>query len=278
MKPVLPASLFNVPICHMSYRCALMLDEERVFYESSSGHFAHFPAVADANDKRMSLFKGRMAGLVRWAAAHGCMIDFLTLTVADPSTMDIDVLNKLMNFMRARFKRAGLPFKYAWVLEPQMRRYEDTGVLAPHWHIAIACPVGSLPNVEFRESAPRGQKYHMLSDGRVIKQSELYKCWGYGQMLCQPARTGVMEYMAKYMAKALEFAGVFGHRFGSSMMTWWKVSRWAFECAYEFYRAGMDILHVSFTSGNSARLLHLKVTDGRTMEFYTIPSPWIRVQ
>jgi len=254
-----------------------MLDDERVFYDASSGHFARFPGQIDANSKRMSLFKGRMAALVRWAAAHGCMIYFLTLTVGDPSTMNVLVLKKLMNFMRARFKAAGLPFDYCWVLEPQMRRFEDTGVLAPHWHIAIACPVGSLPHVEFRQSAPRGQKYHLVSDGRVIKQSELYKCWGYGQMLCQPARTSVMDYMAKYMAKALEFAGVFGHRFGSSVLSWWKISRWAFDCAYEFYRAGMDVLRVSFTTGDVARIAHIKVTDGITMEIYNVLSPWRRV-
>ena len=254
-----------------------MLDDERVYYDVSSGHIARFPGQIDVNSKRMSLFKGRMVGLVRWAAAHGCMIDFLTLTVGDPSTMNVLVLNKLMNFMRARFKAAGMPFDYCWVLEPQMRRYEDTGVLAPHWHIAIACPVCSLPNVEFRESAPRGQKYHLVSDGRVIKQSELYKCWGYGQLLCQPARTSVLDYMAKYMAKALEFAGVFGHRFGSSMLGWWKVSQWAFECVYAFYEAGMDILRVSFTRGDVARIAHIKVTDGVTMETYPVLSPWRRV-
>jgi len=254
-----------------------MLDDERVYCDVSSGHFARFPGQIDANSKRKSVFKGRMSGLVRWAAAHGCMIYFLTLTVADPSSMNVLVLKKLMNFMRARFKAAGLPFDYVWVLEPQMRRYEDTGVLAPHWHIAIACPVGSLPNVEFREHAPRGLQFHIISDGRVIKQSELHRCWGYGVMLCQPARTSVMDYMAKYMAKALEFGGVFGHRFGSSMLSWWKISRWAFECVYEFYSAGFDVLRVWFTRGDVARLAHIKVTDGITMEIYNVLSPWRRV-
>jgi hypothetical protein len=253
-----------------------MLDEERVYYDTGSGHVARFPGQVDANSKRMSLFKGRMTGLVRWAAAHGCMIYFLTLTVGDPSAMNVLVLNRLMNFLRARFKAAGLPFDYVWVLEPQMRRYEHTGVLAPHWHIAIACPVGSLPNVEYLERA--AQHYHVISDGRVVKQLELFNHWSYGQTLCQPARTSVSEYMAKYMAKALEFPGVFGHRFGSSMLGWWKVSRWAFECVYAFYQAGMDILRVSFTRGDVGRLAHIKVTDGVTMEIYKVPSPWIRVQ
>lgn len=87
-----------------------------------------------------------------------------------------------------------------------------------------------------------------------------------------------MDYMAKYMKKALELPGLFGHRFGSSVLTWWKISRWAFECVSEFYRAGIDILRVSFTRGDISRLLHFTVTDGLTIETYKVPSPWKRVQ
>jgi hypothetical protein len=252
-----------------------MIDEERVYINRNSGKICRYAGKSetfDGNQKRLSLFKGRMQGLVRWAEAHRCKIYFLTLTVKDPSTMDFKVLNQLMNYLRWRYKRVNMPFHYVWVLEPQMKRYEDSGVLAPHWHIAIACPEASLPNVEYLPSAI--QHYHLIADGTVVKQAELYKHWGYGQTLCAPSRGSVMDYMAKYMKKALELPGLFGHRFGSSVFTWWKISRWAFECVREFYQAGMDILHVSFTRGDLARLLHIKITDGVTMESYAIESPW----
>ena len=252
-----------------------MSDEMRVYANVESGKFVCYEAVQGADDRRMSLFKGRMRGLVRYAEAARVRVSFLTLTVRDPSTMDLKVLNGLMSYMRWRFR--GQPFRYVWVLEPQMRRYEESGVLAPHWHIAIACAEGSLPNVQYRPAARIGKRYDLVSDGLVISQAELYKRWGNGQMLCQPSRGSVMEYMAKYMAKALAMAGLFGHRFGSSMMTWWRIAAWAFDCVQLFYRAEMDIVQVWFTRGDLGRLLHFKVTDGVTMETYNVLSPWRRV-
>jgi hypothetical protein len=181
-----------------------------------------------------------------------------------------------MSFLRARFARKGLLFRYKWVLEPQETRYEETGVLAPHWHIAVAVPPGTLPNVEYLPAAARGHKYHLISDGSVVKQRDLFKFWGYGQELCQPAYGSLVKYMMKYVMKALDIDGL-GRRIGGSMMLWWRVARWAFECVYEFYAAGVDVLRVWFTSGDVARLLHFKVTDGVTMETYNVESPWHRV-
>jgi hypothetical protein len=256
-----------------------MADGERVLVNRFSGKVMEFGGDAfDPASHRLSLFKGRMVGLVRWAEANRCEVYFVTLTVRDPSTMDTLVLNGLMSFLRWRFTRANMPFRYVWVLEPQMSRYEETGVLAPHWHIAIACPMGALPDVQYLKAQPIGKRYHLVADGLVVKQSELYKRWGNGQTLCQPARGSVMDYMAKYMAKALAVAGLFGHRFGSSMMTWWRVSQWAFDCIRLFWLANMDVLRVWFTRGDKGRILHFQVTDGEMMECYDVPSPWVAME
>jgi len=255
-----------------------MVDGERVYVDVTSGKLCRFPGQSggwDNGAKRLGLFDARMDGLLRWAAAHNCRMYFLTLTVRDPSTMDLLPLNRLMNFLRWRFRRANMPFAYLWVLEPQLKRYGKYGVMAPHWHIAIACPEGALPDVEFRENCRR--HWRIRADGRVVKQSELLKHWGYGVTYCAYAKGDAKHYMAKYMMKALLFAGLWGHRFGSSVLGWWKVSKWAYECVRQFWDAGCDILRVWFTRGDVARLLHFTVTDGVTMESYNVVSPWRRM-
>jgi hypothetical protein len=250
---------------------------ERVYQNEWSGESCRFSGVSDANSRRMSAFRGRMAGLLRWAQVNKCMVYFLTLTVGNVGTMNVLMLNGLMSFMRWRFKAKGMPFRYVWVLEPQMQRYEETGIMAPHWHIAIACPFGALPNVEFREKAPPGQKYHLVSDGTVVKQRELYERWGHGQTLCAFARRDPMGYMAKYMEKALEEVGLWGHRFGSAVMGWWKIAKWAFEVLLLFWSSESDILRVWFSRGIDRRILNFTCTDGAVMERYSFPSPWVRL-
>lgn len=257
--------------------------EERVYRNWQSGKIVSF----DGDDgglggqkgltlqKRLSTFKARLVGLQRWSDANGCTVYFLTLTLAKANWSN-RTLNRYMNFLRARFKRRGLPFKYEWVLELQEQRYEETGVAARHWHMAVACPLGSLPNVEYLPHAAAGHHYHLKSDGFVVKQAELFKYWGYGQELCEVAYGSLVHYLSKYLVKNLE-SGDLGRRFGGSMLLWWRVSLWAYEVIREFYDAGFDVLKVWFTRGDEARLLHFKVTDGVTMEFYNVVSPWRRV-
>lgn len=259
-----------------------MSDEKRVYRSWQSGQVLEFSGDswvdghALAIKKRKDNFKAGLVGLQRIAESKGLMVYFLTLTMGTP-VWGNRTINRYMSFLRARFARKGLPFYYKWVLEPQESRFEETGILAPHWHMAIAVPPGTLPNVEYLPAAARGHKYHLISDGSVVKQAELFKYWGYGQELCQPARGSLVDYLGKYLGKALDGDNL-GHRIGGSMLLWWRIPRWAFECVYEFYSAGFDILKWKFTRGDVARLLHFRVTDGRTMETYKVLSPWRRVQ
>jgi hypothetical protein len=228
-----------------------------------------------AGAKRMATFKARCKGLERFASDNGLTVYFLTLTLKSDSG-EMRMLNRFLNWLRARFKRHGMKIGYLWVLEPQEKRYERTGILARHWHIAIACAMGALPNVEYLPNAVK--HYHMISDGSVVKEAELHKYWGFGQELCSLAQRSLSDYLGKYMEKNLKELLDLGRRFGSSMLLWWRISRWAYEVVREFWAAGLDVLKVWFTRGDAARLLHFKVTDGVTMEFYTIPSPWRRVE
>lgn len=259
-----------------------MTDEKRVYIDTSTGKFAEFADDSYLNQDELNMkrrkgkAKARVGGLVRFAEANHCIIYFYTLTLRKAEITPCR-LNKHMNFMRSRFKAAGLPFKYVWVEEIQEKRYGKYGEESPHWHMAIAAPVGSLPNVEFIEQAPPGQKYHMISDGRLIKQNELYKQWGYGQELCQIAKGSLWSYLSKYLMENLKEHAYMGRRFGSSMLTWWTISQWAFDCVHEFWIANLDVIKTWFTHENDVRLLHFKVTDGMTMETYKVPSPWKRV-
>lgn len=117
----------------------------------------------------------------------------------------------------------------------------------------------------------------MIFDGFVVKQRELYKFWGYGQELCQLGYGSIVGYLEKYVGKNVEEYGELGRRFGSSVLGWWAVARWAFECVREFWAAGLDVVKVRFCRSELGRLLYVTVTDGVTMECYRVPSPWVRV-
>jgi len=253
--------------------------EKRLFRNFQSEELIGFDEVGNSHEsaikKRKDSCKAGLRALQRFADAHGLQIYFLTLTMGNP-VWGVRTLNRYMSFLRGRFARKGLLFKYKWVLEPQETRFDETGVLAPHWHIAVAALAGTLPNVEYLGAAPRKHRYHLISDGSVVKQRDMFKYWSYGQELCQPARGSLVDYLMKYVTKGLGIDGL-GRRIGGSMLLWWRIAEWAFECIYEFYSMGLDVLKWRFSRGDIARLLHFTVTDGLTMETYKVLSPWRRV-
>lgn len=254
-----------------------MSESLRVYLNTQTGKPVAFDTIDGPNEKRMALFKARMKGLLRYAQDQHSIIYLLTLTVGNPDKVDIRMLNKFMTHLRWRFSQRHQPFRYVWVLEPQLQRYGDTGILAPHWHIAIACRPQALPNVIYRSTAPTGQRYDLITDGLTVTQRELYRWWGYGQMLCQPARGPVTAYMAKYMSKNLTAEAFFGHRFGSSFMSWWKFPQWAFDVLLMFWTASLDIMHARIVTGETGRDLRFRVTDGASMDIYKVTSPYVRV-
>jgi len=162
-------------------------------------------------------------------------IYFLTLTLSDKNLQVCNKnLNKFIQFLRINFSRAGVPFYYIWVVELQMKRYYKYGKLARHWHFVILVPVGSLPDVEFRlDKVPH---YKVLKEGSIIKNSELIKRWGYGQVFCKPAWSkNIYGYLGKYLEKQSQKGNGSGspfalasRRFGSSNFGYYAYPKWAY--------------------------------------------------
>jgi hypothetical protein len=165
----------------------------------------------------------------------GFQVYFLTLTLSDEnlSTVNRD-LNKFVTFLRTRFKRAGVQFWYTWVVELQKRRYKKSGKAALHWHFAIVCPVGSLPDVCFRQKIK--PHYLLKQDGAVVSQADLFARWGKGQVFCMKAYSNkVYGYLSKYFTKEYEKLEGYNltwsslRRWGSSQLTYYRFPEWGFD-------------------------------------------------
>jgi len=244
-----------------------------VFRNVSSGEFFASDGVA----RRGSKFRDRLKALKRKAAAENMQVYFLTLTLST-SHMDVESaqLNRFLSWLRGRFQAHGGKLYYAWVLEYQMRRYVQYGDLVRHWHIAIAVPLGWLPDVKYVPHAVR--HYQVQSEGLVVRSIELFKRWGLGQVLCVKARGNLAAYLGKYLEKNLG-GGDYGSRmFSSSVFRWWSFPAWAFSVVQECFVGGLDIVRAVLGRGEDGRELQLSVTDGRELNSMVIRSPWRLVE
>lgn len=129
-------------------------------------------------------------------------------------------------------EREGLPWAYVWAVELQKRRYLKRGVLALHWHFAIACQEGCLPDVEFRPD--KRPHYRIKREGELVTVRELWSRWGRGHVFCMRAySSGVYGYLSKYFAK--DYEALEGYkpewatlrRFGSSQLGHYAYPEWA---------------------------------------------------
>jgi len=164
----------------------------------------------------------------------GYRVYFLTFTLGDDVSVQSRELDKILKFLRMRFKRAGHSFWYAWVIELQYQRYLKFGKAALHWHFAVIAPAGSLPHVRFNANAPRGYKYVVVREGSVVTALELKQFWGRGQTFCCEALGRIEKYLGKYLTKddALLSSGEFPQfdgfrRFGSSQLGRERLPDWA---------------------------------------------------
>lgn len=249
-----------------------MYDEQQLFQNGLSGE----SFLVDALSRRGSAFKNRLKALKRHAVAENLSVYFLTLTLST-SHMDVEslALDRFFRWLSARFKARGQKLWYAWVLEYQMKRYAQYGDLVRHWHIAIAAPVGWLPDVKYVQDAVR--HYQVQSEGLVVRSIELYRKWGYGQCLCCLGRGDLQQYLVKYLEKNLD-GGVSGSRmFSSSVMRWWSFPAWAFGVIEECFIGGLEILKARVCKGEGGRVLRLWVSDGAECNRLVVKSPWVRV-
>ena len=198
---------------------------------SKSGDVVEIDASPGA--RSLYRFKRICKGLDRLVALFGLQVYFLTLTLSDENldTVNSD-LNKFLDWLRVRFKRSGAKFYYVWAVELQKKRYRKYGKLALHWHFAIVCRRGALPDVEFRQNAR--VKYHVKTDGDIVTAAELFERWGRGQIFCMMAYSQkVYGYLSKYFTKEYEKLDGYNpewaklRRFGSSQLGKFAYPDWA---------------------------------------------------
>jgi hypothetical protein len=157
----------------------------------------------DSGSRRVYRFKRMCGAFMDIATELDLSIYFLTFTLrTESSTTITKEISKILDVLKHRFKRSGLPMFYVWVVELQKKRYKRTGVKALHWHIALAVPDGSMPDVEFVQSARI--HYRVRSEGSVVDSAWLFKRWGRGQVLSMLANTGVFGYLVKYLEKDMD--------------------------------------------------------------------------
>lgn len=179
----------------------------------------HIEVSRDPLSQSLYRFRCRFRGLQRYCLANGCVCWFLTLTLRDEEAAALhSSLNRFIQFLRDRFRRACLPFAYIWVADVQRKRYARYGVKALHWHFAIAAPSGSLPHVE---CDGWHRNFWLVQDGSVVQNDDLIREWGKGIVWCQPARDpqGLGRYLMRYLKKGFSSDWPSGlRRFGSSRL------------------------------------------------------------
>jgi hypothetical protein len=248
-----------------------MVSSDQVFRNRVSGEMFVGQGLG-----RASGFRQRLKGLKRKAVAENLVVYFVTLTLGK-SHMEVDSsrLHRFLMWLQKRFERHGGKLYYAWVLEYQLKRYERTGNLVRHWHVAIAVPFGWLPDVRYVENAVR--HYQVVSEGLVVRTVELFKGWGFGQVLCCLARGDLQSYLGKYLEKSLEAEGRGVRMYSSSRMGWWSFPAWAFGVIAECVWSGLDVVRALIRGSDHGRELLLRVTDGREENRLVVVSPWERV-
>jgi len=226
-------------------------------------------------------FKRVCKGLERkYNEIKGLQLYFLTLTLSDK---DLEVCNKnlhkFIEFLQMRFRRSKLPFYYVWVVELQWKRYLKYGKLARHWHFVILAPVGSLPDVEFRQyQVPH---YKIIRDGSLVKNKDLFIRWGYGQVFCKSAWSrDVYNYLGKYLEKQAKKGGGSGspfalasRRFGSSNFKYFSYPNWAYDYCVIASKKYDDF--VSIKTGSKLNIIGLD-SSGDIIEKVVLRSPYKR--
>ena len=149
--------------------------------------------------------KKRIKDFDNFVRHNDMKVSFLTITQSDKSIGEgYRWVSDVMMAMQKQFKRAGMRSAYVAVLEIQPKRYREKGVLAPHWHIAIASSVPeALPH------ARRGDdgRIKKVRDGSLISWAWLYKNikQKFGMyFVCDCYSNHVYDYLGKYIAKGSE--------------------------------------------------------------------------
>jgi hypothetical protein len=158
--------------------------------------------IQSGEDRSAWLFGRRIKDFDRLMAGEKMCLTFLTVTQSNQTIGDGSKwVSSVMRAMQIFIKRRGEKIYYVAVLEIQPKRYKQYGVLAAHWHIAIA---SSKPDLF--PHAKRSDEGHIIKvrNGKIITWAWLFEnvkqkfglyfvCDGWGK--------SVYDYLAKYLAK-----------------------------------------------------------------------------
>jgi len=154
-----------------------------------------------AGERSLWLFKRRIRAFDGLIQDKGLSVSFLTITQSDDLLDGSRWITGLMQTIKKAIERSGGKIYYVAALEIQPRRYKKYGVIAPHWHVAVAC---SSPGL-----LPHG---HRLENGHVEKEREgkvITWDWLYKNIrqkfgmyfVCDCWSHQVFDYLGKYLAK-----------------------------------------------------------------------------
>lgn len=169
-----------------------------------SGQELTLVGILSPGERSLWRLRKRIKDFDHFVQHHSLMVWFLTITQSDKSVSDgYRWITDVMSAMQKLFKRAGLIFAYVAVLEIQPKRYREKGVLAPHWHIAIAVSLaGALPHASRENGRIKKER-----DGSLITWGWLYKNikQKFGMyFVCDAYSSHVYDYLGKYIAKGGE--------------------------------------------------------------------------
>jgi hypothetical protein len=166
-----------------------------------TGQEKYLPMMSPG-ERSLWLMKKAIRGFDRLVMSGDLHTSFLTITQSNKSVEDgYRWITSVMAAMKKNFDRRGQLFYYVAVLEIQPKRYQKYGVLAPHWHIAIAT---SEP--EALPHAVRQVDGHIkkVRNGKIITWDWLYRNVNqkFGMYFCCDCWSRqIYDYLAKYLAK-----------------------------------------------------------------------------
>lgn len=170
-----------------------------------SGQQTEIFGVMSAGERSLWRLKKRIRDFDTCVQREGLSVSFLTVTQSDKSIGEgYRWITNVMHAMGQAVKRSGAKFYYVAVLEIQPKRYRERGVLAPHWHIAIATSDNKIFPHASRTDEGRIKKER---NGKVITWD-----WLHGNIkqkfgmyfVCDCYSNRVYNYLGKYIAKGIE--------------------------------------------------------------------------
>lgn len=163
-------------------------------------------SMITAEERSLWLLKKRIRDFDRCVEAEMLQISFLTITQSNRSVADgYRWITGIMHKMAMVYKKRGMTMRYLAVLEIQPKRYKMTGVLAPHWHVAVAVnQYGTLPNGKSKKLPDGSRRIQKLRDGSVVTWKWLQKnVWSSFGMyfVCDCWSRSLYDYLGKYISK-----------------------------------------------------------------------------